>query len=377
MKIKQQKRLKRSTWKLIVQPGAGVEPLIKAIDEAKESIQILIFRFDRKEIEKALIRAVERGVAVSALIAWTNRGGETHLRRLETRFLAAGVTVSRTASDLARYHGKMMIVDHTELYLLAFNYTALDIDGSRSFGVVTTTPAVVKEAVRLFEADSNRQPYETATSTFIVSPVNARSELAKFLSGASKELMIYDPGLSDPQMVRILEERVRAGVTVRIIGNLKRVSKVLKAVEIGKLRLHTRTILRDGDCVFVGSQSLRAAELDGRREVGVILGDKRIVDGIAKVFEADWKDGKKSALQPGNEEAVSEKLARKVAKVITKEIPPVAEVIESISGDAVLRKGALKDVDIEALEETVRTAVRSVVVDTIQEAAGQPAAGSH
>jgi hypothetical protein len=33
-------------------------------------------------------------------------------------------------------------------------------------------------------------------------------------------------------------------------------------------RLHVRAMARDGDAAFVGSQSLRALELDGRREVG-------------------------------------------------------------------------------------------------------------
>jgi hypothetical protein len=37
-----------------------------------------------------------------------------------------------------RYHGKMMIVDRKEVYILGFNFTHLDIDRSRSFGIVTT-----------------------------------------------------------------------------------------------------------------------------------------------------------------------------------------------------------------------------------------------
>src|ERR1700722_14034527 len=103
-------RQKRSTTQLIVQPGDGIEPLLKGIAGAKSSIDILIFRFDRKEIEQALIAAVQRGVVVRALIAWTNRGGELFLRELEARLLAAGVLVARTATDLVRYHGKMMVV---------------------------------------------------------------------------------------------------------------------------------------------------------------------------------------------------------------------------------------------------------------------------
>ena len=46
----------------------------------------------------------------------------------------------------------MMIVDDT-LYVLGFNYTRLDIDKSRSFGVVTSDKRLVKEACALFNAD--------------------------------------------------------------------------------------------------------------------------------------------------------------------------------------------------------------------------------
>ena len=96
--------------KLLVQPGDGIERLIKGIAKAKKSVEIVIFRFDRGEIERALVDAVEKGVFVHALIAFTNRGGEEHLRSLETHFLAKGMTVARTAGDLVRYHGKMVLV---------------------------------------------------------------------------------------------------------------------------------------------------------------------------------------------------------------------------------------------------------------------------
>ena len=141
-----------SPMKLLVQPGDGVAPLVQGINKAQSSIEILIFRFDRLEIEAALVNAVNRGVSVRALIAYTNRGGEKSLRALEMRLLGAGVTVARTADDLVRYHGKMMIVDGRELYLMAFNLTNLDIERSRSFAVVTDDKETVQEAIKLFDA---------------------------------------------------------------------------------------------------------------------------------------------------------------------------------------------------------------------------------
>jgi cardiolipin synthase A/B len=133
--------------KLLIQPGDGFQPLIKGINGAKKSIEIVIFRFDLREVEKALAGAVSRGVSVQALIAHTNRAGEESLRQLELRLLAVGVTVARTADDLVRYHAKYMIIDRRELYLLAFNLTRLDIERSRSFAIITRNRTLVAQAV--------------------------------------------------------------------------------------------------------------------------------------------------------------------------------------------------------------------------------------
>jgi cardiolipin synthase len=207
--------------KLILHPGDGVKPLVQAIDEAKERLEIAVFRFDRSELEKAITRAVGRGVFVHALIAYTNRGGEKNLRQLEMRLLEHGVNVARTADDLVRYHGKYMIVDREELFVLGFNFTYLDMEHSRSFGLVTRNPKLVKEAVKLFEADTTRQPYEAGSDEFIVSPVNARERLSAFISGAKKELIVYDPKVADPRIIRLLEDRAKAGVEIRIIGSCR------------------------------------------------------------------------------------------------------------------------------------------------------------
>jgi hypothetical protein len=46
--------------------------------------------------------------------------------------------------------------------------------------------------------------------------------------------------------------------------------------------------VQDGHKMFVGSQSLRKLELDHRREVGVIVDDKKAIAAATRVFEADW-----------------------------------------------------------------------------------------
>jgi len=273
---------------VIVQPDDGIGPVVSAINKARKSIDIGIFRLDRADIAKALKRAVERGVPVRTLIAHTNHGGEKQLRKLEQELLETGARVSRTDDDLHRYHNKIMIVDRNTLYVLGFNYTAKDVDKSRSFGLITRKRHLVQEAIKLFEADSLRQPYTHGPKVFLVSPMNARERLAHFLKGARKELLIYDPKLTDPEMIRILRERVSSGVKVRIMGKLGKRGAGLIAEKLPGMRLHVRAIIRDGNQAFVGSQSLRKLELDGRREVGVIVRDRKVVGRMMKVFEDDW-----------------------------------------------------------------------------------------
>jgi cardiolipin synthase A/B len=366
--------------KLFVQPGDGVMPLVQAINNAKKSVEIVVFRFDRSEVEKALASAVSRGVFVHALIAYTNRGGERNLRKLEMRLLAAGVTVARSSDDLARYHGKFMVIDRRELYVLAFNFTYLDIEHSRSFGLVTANPALVQEAVKLFEADTKRQPYVAGVPSFVVSPVNARKQISAFIKGAKNSLLIYDPEISDAAMIRLLEDRAKAGVEVKIIGRLSTKSSKLDWHKLGPMRLHTRTIIRDGHQAFIGSQSLREIELGARREVGIIFRDAKIVSRLSKIFLEDWEATTRAKETNAAAEAEpAAKVAKKIAKAVVKDLPPVAPVLEVMVKEMV---GARADVDVdpseleESVKDAVKEAVKEVVRDIVEEVVAQNGTGA-
>lgn len=298
--------------KLITQPDAGVAPIVSAIKQARRSIDILIFRLDRQEIARALEAAVARGVRVRALTAHQNRGGTKSLRKLEMQLLEGGVTVSRTADDLVRYHGKMMIIDEKHLHLYGFNFTALDIAKSRSFGIITKNRKLVAEAAKLFSADFDRKPYASGYERLVVSPDNARERLAKFLKGARRQLLIYDPKVSDDAMLKLLTDRMEAGVDVKIIGKVE-AKWGIKAEKYPGKRLHIRAIIRDGERAFVGSQSLRRLELEKRREIGIVVTDTTVVREMQKIFEDDW------ALTDSGK-----KQSKKAAKAEKKEVKELA-----------------------------------------------------
>ncbi len=300
--------------RLIVQPDAGIAPIVTAIRQARKSIDVLIFRLDRFEIAHALAAAVARGVRVRALTAHANRGGTKGLRKLEMSLLEAGVTVSRTADDLVRYHGKMMIVDNKFLHVYGFNFTGLDIAKSRSFGVISKNKKLINEANKLFTADFDRRPYSAGHERFVVSPDNARDRLTRFIKGARKQLLIYDPQATDDAMLRLITERCKAGVDVRMIGRLEaKWTGNIKNERYSGKRLHVRAIVRDGKRAFIGSQSLRRLELEKRREVGVVVTDQLVVRQIQDVFEKDWAQtpsGRKKRKKDERAGRKEEKLAR-------------------------------------------------------------------
>jgi phosphatidylserine/phosphatidylglycerophosphate/cardiolipin synthase-like enzyme len=352
--------------KLLTQPGAGSTDLVDAINSAVKTIEIVIFRFDRREIEAALKAAAARGVFVHALVTYRNRGGEKNLRKLEMRLLDAGVTVARTSNDLIRYHDKFLIKDREELYLLAFNFTAIDIDHSRSFALVSQDSSLVQEAGRLFEADCTRQPFTPQTDALVVSPINARRQLAEFIEGAREELLIYDPKISDPQMIRLLKQQSGKGVQLRIIGRVGRAGSGL-AVRKSSIRLHCRAMVRDGVDVFVGSQSLREEELDERREVGLIVSDPAIAESIRSTFDTDWDSAAERAVpDPLENHLASSKKFKKAVKALVKDLPPLSDVVKEAVQQAADSPG--NTLDAAEVKETVKEAVKEAVKEGVKQA---------
>jgi phosphatidylserine/phosphatidylglycerophosphate/cardiolipin synthase-like enzyme len=356
-----------------------VGPLLTAINSAKKSVEIAVFRFDRKDIESALKAAATRGVKVTALIAFANRGGEHSLRQLELRWLDAGIIVARTSDDLVRYHDKYILIDRRVLCMLSFNFTHLDIARSRGFGIVTTDARWVREAARLFRADCTRTTYSPKTDTFVVSPASSRKVLGTFLKRAKTQLLIYDPKISDKEMLRILQERAKAGVEIRVIGSVAGRPQ-FDVKRLAGMRLHTRTIIRDRHQAFIGSQSLRIAELDSRRELGLIVQDAKAVKSLIETFESDWARtsahtapvrAKEPDAPMDEPTAVSQKEAEKAVQVLTKELDPLAVSVKQAVRKAVAKAGedVLHDKDVKnTMKKVVKKAVKEAVKEAVHDA---------
>ena len=138
--------------------------------------------------------------------------------------------------------------------MLSFNFTHLDIDHSRGFGIVTTRANWVREAVKTVSRRLHADQVRAEDRDVCREPGELSEVLATFLKRAKKELLIYDPKISDKEMLRMLQERAKAGVEIKVIGSVAG-SAPVRSAEADRMRLHTRTIIRDRRQAFVGSQS--------------------------------------------------------------------------------------------------------------------------
>ena len=167
-------------------------------------------------------------------------------------------------------------------------------------------------------------------------------------------------------MVRLLDDRAAAGVDIRVLGKFRKGTVDIPAHPLVQPRLHARVIVRDGKQVFIGSQSLKAIELDGRREVGLIVRNRRSARASPE-FSIVTGRRCRNFRQPRKKFPARNWLRRwrKPSYANSRRWPRWWRASpREISG----RKADLV-IDADALEETVRDAVRSAVKDVIEEVA--------
>ena len=165
-------------------------------------------------------------------------------------------------------------------------------------------------------------------------------------------------------MIRLLEERAKAGIAIRVIGRLTARIPGVDARKQPQMRLHTRTMIVDGRTAFIGSQSLREMELDARREVGIVFKDSKVLSSLMKVFEDDWALTEQSAPNAVDDKPIS-KVAKRVAKAVARDMPPVMPVLDGVVKELVGEKAEL-DLNAGEVEAMVKVAVKAAVKEAVQ-----------
>jgi phosphatidylserine/phosphatidylglycerophosphate/cardiolipin synthase-like enzyme len=279
---------------LIIQPGDSFFPVVDAIDSAKSTIKMTIFRMDDPIVLDALSSAVSRQVRVQALVAPASKGWTKRNKRLVDDLAKLGVEVrtpKAAKEKLKRYHYKVLTVDDTQSLILTFNPTQKNLHYARDFGLLVRDQRITTEINRLFDADWEGQSFRPADLPLVISPYNSRRKLIELLNSATRTIRILDAKIEDPEMVNMVANKARSGCDVKIIGRESGFDEVVPNFHVRRLaryKLHAKCIVIDSSRFYLGSQNLREVSLDRRREVGIIIEDDVLARRIARIFDEDW-----------------------------------------------------------------------------------------
>ena len=305
---------------LMVEPDDGVGRVIQLIDGARSSIRIKIYLWtpSRMDVVDALGRAVKRGVKVRVLMEREPAGGRPNIevigalrdRGVEVRF-----------SKPFRFvfiHEKSMVIDDRVVWFGSGNLTGSTFKANREYMLISDRPDWVREVARVFDADWHGQRIDLSHAVLVWSPDrvvrgvregNSREKVLGLINGAKKTLFLEQAGMVDEEVISALENAVKRGVYVRLVGSpadpeentyfvpgAERLRK--HGVHLRYLPspyVHAKVIVADGNTALVGSINMSQSSMNANRELGAIItaaDEPRPFFRLLRTMDADWKNAR-------------------------------------------------------------------------------------
>ncbi len=295
----------------------GPAPLVKAINSAKESVDVSIYLFTSPSVTQALKDAAARGVKVRVMMEPEVVGIKDANKAKADELRAAGIEVEDTPPQFSEGnkvdHAKFMLIDNKELLFGTGNLVRSGLGEAdpnstspqhfnRDFWVEDTRAESIKEAHALFDADWSRQSTTGVDfKNLVVTPDNASQKILDFIDGAKTTLSVYNQSINDPTIIQHLIAAKQRGVDVKVIVNAPRSDTdkniqthdqlTAAGIPTGYMReftLHAKAMVADNKA-YIGSQNFTGGGLYNNREFGEIVDDKGVVGQLSDIFNKDFK----------------------------------------------------------------------------------------
>ena len=131
----------------------GRAPILTAINNAKTSVDLVIYGLTDERCIRALINAKNAGKNVRVLLEpqpYKHADENTAaIQQLQT----ASVTLPAPNPIFRFTHQKTLITDQQQAIVMTFNFTHATFDRERNFALIITDPAEVNEINQVFQAD--------------------------------------------------------------------------------------------------------------------------------------------------------------------------------------------------------------------------------
>lgn len=309
---------------LTILPEDGRTLYLQAIDSATRAINIEICVLEDPEILEHIQSALERGVAVRAIVDARKYNAIAAEREHLDRYLVTpGGQLHLSNPIFPRSFPKIILIDTG---LLVFGSACLDQTTFleyRDFATTCTDPQVLHDLHALFENDwaysappGQSAPAFNPTSPFsspdlLLSPVNAADQLVRLYQSARSTIEVYSEILGNLTLESELAAAVTRGVRVRMISpfyvnGLSHDDEARQLVALQSLSaagveihsngrqtlalpyMHARADIIDGNTGFLGSISLSPDSVTLNREMGLLLRDPLLIQQLLTQFEKDY-----------------------------------------------------------------------------------------
>ncbi len=193
----------------MLDPAERRTAMLKVIGAAKRRLVLSLFRCDDFEVLDALASALERGVAVHALLTKRAKGGKKGLKKLWEALEEMGAVVNWFADPVVKYHAKYLVADEGPAMIATLNPTRKCFTRTWDTVLITHDEAVVRSLLHLFDADADGRPVSLGrrfSRRLIVGPERARADVRELIGSARRSIRILDHKLSDPEIVAQLRE---------------------------------------------------------------------------------------------------------------------------------------------------------------------------
>lgn len=290
---------------LITEPKAGVAPVMDLIDNAKKSINLVIYELEDNQIEQALVAAKQRGVDVRVLLngGYYGKPDKTNPNQVAYSYLQAHhIPVAWTPSRFALTHQKTLVVDDKTALIMTFNLTPKYYATSRDFGALDMDKNDVTAIAATFSADWANQNLTAPTGDDLLWSPGSETATIGLINGAKSSIKVYNEEMEDSKVVSALGAAAMRGVNVQVVmtdqsswhGNFK----VLKnsGVHIHTFNgekpiyIHAKMVLIDGKRAFLGSENFSSTSLEHNRELGLITTNNGILSTLNTTFTNDYQD---------------------------------------------------------------------------------------
>ena len=253
---------------IVIDPALRYRAFVDALEAAKQSIDLSIFRCDDPLIVDVLASARARGVRIRTLLTNRAKGGRKQLARLEAALERGGVDVARYRGPCSKYHAKYALIDGRQTLVSSMNLTRECFEDTDDVLFTSGDASIYRALAAMFEADwQGEETPLVSCDRLIVSPDNARERMTGLIASARRSIVIVDHKLGDPKVLDLLLAAQARGVSVHLVTDRKRLG----------VRAHGKTMVIDGRRAVVGSLALSSGTLNRRRDVAVLVDDPGLI----------------------------------------------------------------------------------------------------